>query len=61
MLVIRAFGGAVAWAGEGSPVDENSDTITHQVTQILRRPGHVLFAPWPRPQLILQQYVPKYA
>eukprot|EP00873_Tetraselmis_striata_P029460 jgi/Tetstr1/449724/TSEL_036791.t1 len=31
MLVIRAFGGAVAWAGEGSPVDENSDTITHQV------------------------------
>eukprot|EP00951_Prasinocladus_malaysianus_P045359 scaffold602588_cov28-Prasinocladus_malaysianus.AAC.1 len=32
MLVIRAFGGTVAWDGEGSPYDMNDDEITHQVS-----------------------------
>lgn len=31
MLVVRAFGGKVAWEGEGSPYDEADETITHQV------------------------------
>lgn len=31
LLVIRSFGGAAAWAGEGSPLDEADDSITHQV------------------------------
>lgn len=31
MFVVRAFGGAVAWDGEGSPFTEASEAITHQV------------------------------
>lgn len=31
LLVIRSFGGMAAWAGEGSPLDEADESITHQV------------------------------
>ena len=35
LLVIRSFGGIAAWAGEGSPLDEADDSITHQVMALL--------------------------
>ena len=31
LLVLRAFGGVVGWEGEGSPLAERDDAITHQV------------------------------
>lgn len=31
LLVIRAFGGTVAWEGEGTPLPEASEAITHHV------------------------------
>ena len=31
LFVIRAFGGVVAWQGEGSPLPESDESITHQV------------------------------
>ena len=31
LFVIRAFGGTVAWDGEGSPLKEADESITHQV------------------------------
>ncbi|KAK9810032.1 hypothetical protein WJX72_003708 [[Myrmecia] bisecta] len=31
LFVIRAFGGTAAWDGEGSPLSENDESITHQV------------------------------
>jgi pescadillo len=37
LLVIRSFGGVAAWAGEGSPLDEADESITHQV--FLQRPS----------------------
>ncbi len=30
LFVVRAFGGTVAWAGEGSPMQEADERITHQ-------------------------------
>ena len=31
LLVIRAFGGTAGWQGEGSPITETDESITHQV------------------------------
>ena len=31
LVVIRAFGGVVAWQGEGSSMEESDERITHQV------------------------------
>lgn len=30
LLVIRAFGGTAGWQGEGSPISEDDESITHQ-------------------------------
>ena len=35
LFVIRAFGGVVAWQGEGSPMEESDERVTHQVTPFL--------------------------
>ena len=31
LLVLRAFGGSVGWEGDGSPLQEADESITHQV------------------------------
>ena len=31
LLVLRAFGGTVGWEGDGSPLQESDESITHQV------------------------------
>lgn len=31
LVVIRSFGGKVGWEGEGSPLKEDDESITHQV------------------------------
>jgi hypothetical protein len=31
LLVVRAFGGEAGWDGEGSPLSEGDERITHQV------------------------------
>ena len=38
LFVVRAFGGVVAWQGEGSPMEESDERITHQVR--LRSPKY---------------------
>ncbi len=43
LLVIRSFGGTAAWAGEGSPLDEADESITHQVGQPTPAKGHTVF------------------
>jgi hypothetical protein len=53
MFVIRAFGGEVAYDGEGSPYSEADEAITHQV-------GRAAWAAWAagRPvRLVLRQGV----
>ena len=47
LFVIRAYGGVVAWQGEGSPMDESDERITHQVRQ--PQVVHVLMAPFHHP------------
>lgn len=31
LLVVRSFGGQAGWAGEGSPISEDDERITHQI------------------------------
>ena len=33
LLIVRSFGGTVAWDGEGSPHAEADEAITHQVSR----------------------------
>lgn len=44
LFVIRAFGGVVAWQGEGSPLPESNDSITHQVSLALSPYSSMAFA-----------------
>lgn len=39
LLIIRAFGGEAGWDGEGSPLAEGDERITHQVGWGLLLPG----------------------
>ena len=51
LFVIKAFGGVVAWQGEGSPMDETDEHITHQVRQ--PQVVHVLLALFNHPMKCL--------
>lgn len=43
LLIIRAFGGEAGWDGDGSPLSEGDERITHQVGA----PAWAVPNPWP--------------
>lgn len=50
LLVVRSFGGEAGWDGEGSPVQEGDERVTHQVRQSRqagRQAGRLLRRGWP--------------
>ncbi|GAX74298.1 hypothetical protein CEUSTIGMA_g1747.t1 [Chlamydomonas eustigma] len=53
LLVIRAFGGTVAWAGEGSPMGESDEAITHQVVDRPVQGHRFLSRRYVQPQWVL--------
>ncbi|KAG1679475.1 hypothetical protein FOA52_011074 [Chlamydomonas sp. UWO 241] len=53
LLVIRAFGGAVSWDGEGAPLAENSPSITHQVVDRPTQGHRFLTRAYVQPQWVL--------
>ncbi|KAG2488833.1 hypothetical protein HYH03_012632 [Edaphochlamys debaryana] len=52
MLVVRAFGGVAAWDGEGSPYEETSEAITHQVVDRPRQGHRFLSREYVQPQWV---------
>ncbi|GLC41828.1 hypothetical protein PLESTM_001249900 [Pleodorina starrii] len=52
MLVIRAFGGVAAWDGEGSPHEETSEAVTHQVVDRPRQGHRFLSREYVQPQWV---------
>jgi pescadillo protein len=53
LLVIRAFGGAVSWEGDGAPLAENSPSITHQVVDRPTQGHRFLSRAYVQPQWVL--------
>jgi pescadillo protein len=53
LFVIRAFGGVAGWAGEGSPVQENDESITHQVVDRPTQGHRFLSREYVQPQWVV--------
>ncbi|DBA73716.1 TPA: hypothetical protein ACH3X2_009694 [Trebouxia sp. C0005] len=53
LFVIKAFGGVVAWQGEGSPMDETDEHITHQIVDRPTQGHKFLSRQYVQPQWVI--------